>query len=184
MANVNIMSKVALPYAEALLNLAQYNNAIEKTNEDLSYISRILSESKDLQLFLENPLVVQSAKKNVLNKLFLNHISKNILKFLAVLVERRRIPILKNVIAKYFELSYKLESTVVAEITTAITFNETQKDSLTTKLKHVTASKQVNLVMKLDPSLIAGFTVKIGSKIIDTSLSGKLKQMALHLKGT
>lgn len=178
------MSKVALPYAEALLTLAQSSNSIEKSNEDLSYISDVISESKDLQLFLDNPLIVPLAKKNILNKLFLNHISKNIVKFLAVLVERRRISILQNVIAKYFELSYELESTVIAEITTAITFNEIQKENLINKLKQMTSSKQVNLAITLDSSLIAGFTVKIGSKIIDTSLSGKLQQMALYLNGT
>nr|YP_009296198.1 ATP synthase CF1 delta subunit [Sebdenia flabellata]AOM65133.1 ATP synthase CF1 delta subunit [Sebdenia flabellata] len=181
MVNQSMMSKVALPYAEALLESAKDTNLVKKTNDDLSLICTILSESVDLKLFLDNPLIAAEAKKNVLNQMLVSQVNDFVLRFLLVLVDRRRISLLSTIIDKYLELAYQLESTVIAEVSAAIPLTGSQQNDLINKLKIITGSKQVKLVMKLNPSLIAGFTVQIGSKVIDTSLSGKLKQMALYL---
>lgn len=181
MSNQSALSKIALPYAEALLESAQETDLLEKTSEDLSSLSRLLSQSNELEVFLENPLIAPSAKKIVLNNLLLNKINDFVLKFLLVLVDRRRISLINNIIDKYLELAYRLESIVVAEVSTASLLTEVQQENLVNKLKNITSSNQVKLVIQLDSSLIAGFTVKLGSKVIDTSLSGKLKQMAFYL---
>nr|AOM64525.1 ATP synthase CF1 delta subunit [Riquetophycus sp.] len=183
MSNQGLMSKVALPYAEALLESAQDNNCVDKTNQDLSLISQLLSESFELQAFLNNPLVASAAKKNVLNELLLNQINSFVLKFLLVLVDRRRTALLSDIIQKYLELSYELDSIIIAEVRTAIVFTETQQLNLIKKIKQITNSKDVKLAVNIDPSLIGGFIIKIGSKIIDTSLAGKLKQMSFYLNG-
>uniref|UniRef100_UPI003001645B ATP synthase CF1 subunit delta n=1 Tax=Anunuuluaehu liula TaxID=3049639 RepID=UPI003001645B len=182
MSYQSLMAKVALPYAEALLESAKDSNLIEKTNQDLYLISDILLQSTDLKLFLENPLITATAKKNVVNQLLLNQINGFVLKFLLVLIDRRRIALLNVIIQKYLELAYKLDSTIIAEVSTAMAFTESQRHALIEKIKQITNSKQVKLEIKIDANLIGGFTVKIGSKIIDTSLSGKLKQMAFYLK--
>nr|QOS04624.1 ATP synthase delta subunit [Sarcopeltis skottsbergii] len=177
-----LLVKVALPYAEALLESAKDSNSIEKTNQDLSLISDILSRSTDLKFFLENPLITLVAKKNVLNQLLLNHVDYFVLKFLLVLIDRRRITLLSVIIEKYLALVYKLDSTIIAEVSTATAFTELQQSNLIQKIKELTNSKKVKLEIEIDTHLIGGFTVKIGSKIIDTSLSGKLKQIAFYLK--
>lgn len=173
--------KVALPYAEALLESARDLNLVEKTNQDLSLISNILLQSKDFKFFLENPLITTTAKKNILNQLLFNQINGFVLKFLLVLVDRRRINLINVIIEKYLELAYKLDSTIIAKVSTAIAFTESQQEALIEKIKQITNSKQVKLKIKIDANLIGGFTLQIGSKIIDTSLSGKLKQMAFYL---
>nr|YP_010986400.1 ATP synthase CF1 delta subunit [Pachymeniopsis lanceolata]WOL37318.1 ATP synthase CF1 delta subunit [Pachymeniopsis lanceolata] len=175
------VSKIALPYAEALLESVQEANLVEQTNQDLSLISTILLESIDLKSFLSNPLIVSIAKKNVLNELLGSQVNDYVLKFLLVLIDRRRISLLNVIIEKYLELAYNLESTIIAEISTAIMLTESQQQALIEKLKNITQSKNVKLVVQVNPSLIAGFIVQIGSKVIDTSLSGKLKQMSYYL---
>nr|QHD45350.1 ATP synthase subunit delta [Grateloupia turuturu] len=175
------VSKVALPYAEALLESVQEANLVEQTNQDLSLVSTILLESIDLKVFLNNPLIASIAKKSVLNELLGNQVNDYVLKFLLVLIDRRRISLLNVIIEKYLELAYNLESTIIAEISTAIMLTELQQQALIEKLKNITQSKNVKLVVQVNPSLIAGFIVQIGSKVIDTSLSGKLKQMAFYL---
>nr|YP_009293641.1 ATP synthase CF1 delta subunit [Rhodymenia pseudopalmata]AOM64323.1 ATP synthase CF1 delta subunit [Rhodymenia pseudopalmata] len=181
MSNQSLLSKVAIPYAEALLESAQENNLIKNIGEDLSAILNILSESNDLKIFLDNPLITPLLKKDVLNKLLLNQVNDFVLRFLLVLIDRRRISLINVVAEKYLELSYKLESTVVAEVSTAVTLTEAQQENLIKKLKDLTGSHQVKLLMHIDTELIAGFTVKIGSRVIDASLSGKLKQIAFYL---
>nr|YP_009297944.1 ATP synthase CF1 delta subunit [Plocamium cartilagineum]AOM67882.1 ATP synthase CF1 delta subunit [Plocamium cartilagineum] len=181
MSNQSTITKVALPYAEALLESVKEIDLIDKTKEDLSLISTILLESPDLRFFLKNPLIDSGSKKKVLSQLLLNQVNNYVLKFLQVLIDRRRISLLDIIIEKFFELVYKLESIMIAKITTAVVFTESQKESLIEKLKTITQSKQVKLVINIETNLIAGFIVQIGSKIIDTSLSGKLKYMAFYL---
>nr|YP_010904063.1 ATP synthase CF1 subunit delta [Caulacanthus ustulatus]WCH57314.1 ATP synthase CF1 subunit delta [Caulacanthus ustulatus] len=181
MSNQSLITKVVLPYAEALLDYSRDNQVISETNENLSAISGILLKSEDLRLFLDNPLVAKEIKKNVIKELFSTQINNFILKFILVLVDRRRISLLNLIIDKYFNLVYQLDAITIAHISTAIALNEAQQESLTNKLKVMTNSQQVKLKMNIDTNLIAGFTIQIGSKRIDTSLSGKLQQMALYL---
>nr|QVY58366.1 ATP synthase delta subunit [Kappaphycus striatus] len=181
MSNQNVIAKVVLPYAEALLEHSYQNNLSDEVSQNLSIISDTLEQSSDLRLFFNNPLVSVELKKNVINHLFADQINTFVLKFLLVLVDRRRITLLTLIITKYFDLVYKLNSTAIAYVSTAIALTEKQQEVLIQKIKTMTNSKQVKLEMSIDLSLIGGFTIQIGSKKIDTSLSGKLKQMALYL---
>ena len=184
MSTQGIIAKVASPYAEALLESAQRNNSVEATNHDISLISKLLSDSPELQTFLSNPLITSVAKKNVLNNLLLNQINNFVLNFLLVLVDRRRITLLSIIIEKYLELSYQLDSIVVAQVRTSIAFTEVQQEDLVKQIKKITNSKEVKLLITIDPDLIGGFIVQIGSKVIDTSLAGKLKQISFYLNGS
>nr|YP_009774093.1 ATP synthase delta subunit [Caulacanthus okamurae]QIZ74710.1 ATP synthase delta subunit [Caulacanthus okamurae] len=181
MNDQSLTAKIVLPYAEALLEYARDNQIINEANQNLSAISDLLSRSKNLKLFLDNPLIAKEIKKNVIKKLFSTQINNFLLNFLLVLVDRRRVSLLDLIIDKYFDLVYKLDATIIAQISTAIALNEAQQQSLINKLKIMTDSKQVKLKINIDISLIAGFTIQIGSKIIDTSLSGKLRKIALYL---
>nr|QCI04989.1 ATP synthase CF1 subunit delta [Callithamnion tetricum] len=177
----SLMQKVATPYAEALLDIAQNMNIVNKITNDLSLVTDTISSSSDLQVLISNPLIGVQTKQNILNQIFAQQIDDIILKFLLVLVERRRIALLSIIIEKYLDLAYKVESTTIAEVFTSISFTEKQEQALVDKIKIMTNSENVKLLMTVDSSLIAGFTIKIGSKVIDTSLSGKLKQITTYL---
>lgn len=181
MSTQSLMQKVATPYAEALLDIAQNMNIVSKITNDLSFVTDTISNSSDLQVVISNPIVSIQVKQNILNKIFSEQIDNIILKFLLVLVERRRIALLSVIIERYLDLAYKVESITIAEVCTSISFTEDQEQALINKIKIMTKSEKVKLLMTVDSSLIAGFTVKIGSKVIDTSLSGKLKQITTYL---
>nr|YP_009391231.1 ATP synthase CF1 subunit delta [Dipterocladia arabiensis]ARW59375.1 ATP synthase CF1 subunit delta [Dipterocladia arabiensis] len=181
MINQNMTDKISVPYAEALLELAKNKNLLSEMEQDLNLISTTLSNSKDLQLFLVNPSISILVKKKILITLFKDQINNVLLNFLSVLVDRRRISLLSFIIDKYLELTYQLNSITIAELSTAVEFNEIQQKALIEKIKLITKSNNVKLVININPSLIAGFVVTIGSKVIDASLSGKLKQMSFYL---
>ena len=178
----NVLYKIANPYAEALLELSQLNNVIEQTSQDLSFILQMITDSPELKAFLLNPLININLKKNVLHQAFSQQVSDFVLKFLFVLLDRRRISILHLIIDKYFNLVYQAEATIVTEIFTVNHLTETQQNNLIEKIKIMTKSKQVKLITNIDSSLIGGFILKIGSKVIDASLSGKLQQIAFYLE--
>lgn len=181
MSNQSIISKITVPYAEALLEISQNANLLQKTSKDLSSINLILSESKDLRLILLNPLINVSIKKDILKQLFSKEVNQFILNFLLVLVNKRRISFLSAIIEKYLQLVDKLESITVVELSSAVELNEDQQKKLVENIKLITKSTNVKLVVNIDSSLIGGFIIKIGSKVIDTSLAGKLKRMSFYL---
>nr|QCI05232.1 ATP synthase CF1 subunit delta [Centroceras clavulatum] len=174
--------KVANPYAEALLELSQLNNIIEQTSKDLSFISQVISESFELKSCLSNPLIDINLKKRILDQVFSGQLNEFVLNFLFVLVDRRRISLLQVIIDKYLNLVYEAEEIIVAEVFTATILTELQQNNLIQKIKLMTKGKKIKLMTNIDSSLIGGFIIKIGSKVIDTSLSGKLKQIAFYLE--
>ena len=92
--------------------------------------------------------------------------------------DRGRIEVLDSIAQKFLELSYKQESIEIAKITSSIQLSAEQQKSIAEKLKKITGAKQIKLALKVDPQLIGGFTIEIGSKMIDTSIRGQLKQIS------
>jgi F-type H+-transporting ATPase subunit delta len=173
-----VLSKVAVPYAEALLDLAKSNGSLKETTNDMNIVSQFLANSSDLKKFLGNPLITKDAKKNVVKDILGEQIDGRTLKFLLLLVERGRIEILEQIAQKFLELSFKQESIEIAKITSSIQLSAEQQKEIAEKLKVITGAKQIKLALKVDPALIGGFTIEIGSKMIDTSIRGQLKQIS------
>jgi F-type H+-transporting ATPase subunit delta len=176
-----VFSKVAEPYAEALLDLAKSNNSLKETTNDMNIVSQFLVNSSDLKKFLGNPLITRDAKKNVVKDILGEQIGGSTLKFLLLLVDRNRIGVLESIAQKFLELSYKQESIEIAKITSSIQLSAEQQKEIAEKLKIITGAKQIKLALKIDPQLIGGFTIEIGSKMIDTSIRGQLKQISALL---
>jgi len=172
-----VLNKVAGPYAEALLDLAKSNDSLKETTNDINIISQFLANSSDLKKFLGNPLITREAKKNVVKDVIGEQIAESTLKFLLLLVDRNRIQVVESIAQKFLELSYKQESIEIAKITSAIQLSAQQQKDIAEKLKGITNAKQIKLALKTDPQLIGGFTIEIGSKMIDTSIRGQLRQI-------
>jgi len=172
-----VLSKVAGPYAEALLDLAKSNDSLKETTNDINIVSQFLANSSDLKKFLGNPLITREAKKNVVKDIIGEQIADSTLKFLLLLVDRNRIQVVDSIAQKFLELSYKQESIEIAKITSAIQLSAQQQKDIAEKLKGITGAKQIKLALKIDPQLIGGFTIEIGSQMIDTSIRGQLRKI-------
>jgi len=105
-----VVNKVADPYAEALIDLAKSTGTLKETTNDMNIVSQFLANSSDLKKFLGNPLITSDAKKNVVKDILGEQISLSTLKFLLLLVDRKRISLLDGIAQRFLELSYKEES--------------------------------------------------------------------------
>jgi F-type H+-transporting ATPase subunit delta len=144
----------------------------------MNIVSQFLANSSDLKTFLGNPLVTKDAKKNVVKDILGEQITAKTLTFLMLLVDRGRIALLDNVAKRFLELSYKTDCIEIAKVTSSVQLSAEQQKNIAEKLKVITGAKQIKLALKVDPSLIGGFTVEIGSKLIDTTIRGQLKQIS------
>ena len=175
--------KAALPYAEALFELSQAIQLVEETRKDLDLILKTIEQSGKLGSFLVNPLVPIETKKDVLNDLFVSQVNPHVLNFLSILIERRRISLFYSVRNYYLDLVYRLQLVTLATVYSTTPLTAIQKQTLKNKLQFMTGSQEIQLIEHINTELIGGLIVKVGSKIIDMSISGQLSQMASYLNG-
>ena len=135
----------------------------------------------ELTEYLNNPIVSQDAKREVLTKTLQSQINTETFKFLMVLVNRDRINLLRSIINNYLELVYETASIKMIEVSTAFAFTNLQKNTLIQKLKELTNAREIRLLITVDPSLIGGFLIKTESKVIDFTIKNQLQQLAKHL---
>jgi F-type H+-transporting ATPase subunit delta len=168
--------KVAQPYANAFVEMSSGKDVIS----DLVCIKTAL-ESKDLKQALCNPLIAVENKKKMVKSVFQGKIDNKSVNFLLVLCDRGRIDCLEAVSSLALEMAYKRAAIGVAYVTSACEMSESQQEALVGKLKSMTKAKEIKLETTVDKTLVGGFTVQVGSRIIDTSISGQLKKLASHL---
>nr|YP_009313495.1 ATP synthase CF1 subunit delta [Galaxaura rugosa]SCW21749.1 ATP synthase CF1 subunit delta [Galaxaura rugosa] len=181
MSSKTFVNQLSSPYAEALLDLAKASNTLERINEDVNLVYQVLSQSNNLKTFLANPLINPKSKKETLQQLFSGQVSDSVLAFLLVLIDKKRITFLENILDRYIELFNLLESLITVKVISSIELTDEQQQQLINKIKDMTNNSQVKLELSVDSNLIAGFTLQIGSKVIDTSLSGQLKEIGYFL---
>lgn len=182
MSRKSISSKITQPYAEAFLEIAMNNDSIEIFNQDAQKIIDLVSQTRKLEDFLLNPLASIQTKKEVINKIFLDNVSYTTLKFLLVLADRNRIRFLSIIMEKYLELAYKATSVEVVRVYSAIEITESQKKVLNKKLQEITLANYIKLIVEIKPELIGGFSVQIGSQVLDTTIKTQLNQLAYCLR--
>ena len=176
-----LASKIAAPYARALFDFSVDKNIMHQITADFQNLEIFLEESNELTDYLNNPLVNQDAKGEVLTKTLKSQLNSETFKFLMVLVDRDRINLLKSVITNYLELVYETASIKTIEVVSAVEFSNAQKNTLIQKLKELTNAREIKLAITVDSNLIGGFLIKTESKVIDFTIKNQLQQLAKHL---
>ena len=181
MSGNSLTEKVTIPYARALFDFSVEKNIMHQITADFQNLNVFMNESSELITYLNNPLVNQKAKREILEKLLKSQINTETFKFLMVLIDRDRINLLNPIINNYLELVYQTASIKTIEVATASEFTDSQKEILIQKLKKLTNAREIRLVMTIDASLIGGFLIKTESKVIDFTVKNQLQQLAKHL---
>ncbi|MEM8829658.1 MAG: ATP synthase F1 subunit delta [Cyanobacteria bacterium P01_G01_bin.19] len=180
MSGTLVSSEISEPYAQALMSLAQQNNLTDQFGETFRAIESLLSESQEFKDFVLNPVVKNEDKKNVLKQV-MGDANPYLLNFMMLLVDKRRIIFLEPIVEQYLSLLRKLNQTVLAEATSARELSDEQKGKIVEKVKQIVEARDVELKTSVDPSLIGGVIIKVGSKVIDASLRGQLRRISISL---
>ena len=176
-----LTAKIAAPYARALFDFSVEKNIMHQITADFQNLDIFFSETSELTEYLNNPIVSEEAKGEVLTKTLKSQINTETFKFLMVLVERNRINLLSSIINNYLELVYETASIKMIKVSTASAFTNLQKNTLIQKLKELTNAREIRLIITVDPTLIGGFLIKTESKVIDFTIKNQLQQLAKHL---
>jgi F-type H+-transporting ATPase subunit delta len=176
-----IVFKIAEPYAEALMSLAQDRKLTDKFGEDAAMLISLVDSSEELRQFLASPIVMPDLKKSVLAELLTGQIDPLMQNFIGLLVDRRRIVFLKDICRQYQILLRALKQAVLAEVTSAVELSEDQQRAVCDRVKTMTGAQHVDLETRIEPDLIGGVIIKVGSQVIDASLRGQLRRISIKL---
>ena len=178
-----IRASLAGRYASALFDLARDQRQIEAVGKSLDALNQALADSKDFSELVASPLVSREeagkAFAALAPQLGLDPITTN---FVGVLARNGRKGQLRNVIRAFRRLSAEHRGETVAEVVTARPLNDDQIGQLKQQLR-ARAGRDVNIDASVDPSILGGIVVKLGSQRIDASIRTKLNRLASAMKG-
>jgi F-type H+-transporting ATPase subunit delta len=176
-------TEVAQPYAQALLSIAKSKSLEEEFGTDARTLLNLLAENQQLRNFIDNPFIAAENKKALIKQI-LSEASPYLRNFLLLLVDKRRIFFLPEILQQYLALLRQLNQTVLAEVTSAVALTEDQQQAVTEKVLALTKARQVELATKVDSDLIGGVIIKVGSQVIDSSIRGQLRRLSLRLSNS
>lgn len=173
-----MQNTAAKRYAEALYDIARENNLTLQVDSDLTELSRVWKDQPLLRSVLTSPKIEISLKRQTAEDLSKRlKMQKPMLNLLYLLLDKDRIDLISDLAREFSALHDANSGRVRASCKTARPLTEVQLDLLKAKLIKITGAKEVIVTLENDPSLLAGFVVRIDGKIIDGSLRGRLKRL-------
>ena len=177
-----LLSGVALRYATALFDLAREANAVDAIAADLGRFNELIQGSEDLQRLIRNPIFTaeeQSAAVGaILDRAGISGLAGN---FIRLVASKRRLFALPDMIRAYQDLVADAKGIVRAQVVLAEAPSDAMMNEIKAALRDV-AKADVALDVKIDPSLIGGLIVKMGSRMVDASVRTKLNSIRLAMK--
>ena len=178
-----IQASLAGRYATALFDLARESKTIDQVETSLATLEAAIGGSDDFKRFIASPSIAReqaaAAMAGIASTLKLDATTT---KFVGVLASNGRLGQASNVVRAFRSLAAAHRGETTAEVTSAHPLSDAQLDALKTKLKARTGS-DVTVQTRVDPALLGGLTVKLGSQLIDSSLRTKLNTLAHAMKG-
>ncbi len=171
-------TRAAIRYSKAVLDLANSNGKGEVVLGDMRDIVATLSESKDLRLLLQSPVVKGADKKTILNEIFKDS-DTHTNGLLDILVTNKRTNLLGLVAESYIDLYNRQQGIQTAKVISAVPLNKALEDKVLAKVKELTGSNDVAIDNIVDESIIGGFILRVGDLQYNASIAnqlGKLKR--------
>lgn len=178
-----IQASLSGRYALALFELANEQKKLEAVGRDLAAVAQALAESAELKALTTSPLVGRDAAvKAVAATAQTMHLDTITANFLGVLARNRRLAQLPGVIRAFNLLSARHRGELTAEVVSAHSLDDGQVEALKQNLR-TRMGRDINVDLSVDPAILGGLVVKIGSQMIDGSIRTKLNNLAQAMKG-
>ena len=168
-------TRAAIRYAKAILEVSNAKGNAAVVSQDMETIAKAISESKELKLFLSNPIIKGNIKLNALLEVFAsaNEDTKSLFQ---VLLQNKRFDIFEAITVQFKKLYDEMNGVQVAHVTTATALTPELEAQVLAKVKELSA-KEVTIINTVNPEIIGGFIIRIGDKQYNASIADKLSQL-------
>ena len=173
-----ISNRYALALFEAGLDLEK----TDEFNKELDFLKVIFEEEKKLLQILHHPKISRVEKRDLIDKLFKDRISQEMVNFLYILIDKRREGYILEIIDQYKELFNEHENIVKVVAITAVPMEEKSKNKLQTVLSNK-LEKKIELTNEVDGTILGGVLLKLQNKLIDGTVKGQLESIGKDISG-
>ena len=175
---------VGTTYGEALFELAVEEKKEDEFLDEVMQLKKLLIENPDFGKLMNHPKVMKEEKLKVLREVFENRISKELLGFLHLVVSKDRYGEIDAILDYFIDEVKTLKGIGIAYVTTAFHLSEAKKKEIEAKLLETTSFRQMEMHYQIDEDLIGGMVIRIGDRVVDSSVKNKLFDLQRELLRT
>lgn len=172
---------ISKTYGEALFTLAMEEHSLDLVSEEIQVIVEALKENPDLFRLLNHPKISKEEKSAVVENIFKDKVSDTVVGFMMIIVAKDRYNDMLEIFSYFLDKVKEYKKIGVAYVTSAIPLSEEQKKAVYNRLLETTEYKQFEMNYQVDQSLIGGLVIRVGDRIVDSSIRSKLNTMAKSL---
>ena len=169
------MEELGQVYARALFESAMENGVLDEIQEQLAVWADALGENKDLQTFFFSPRFSSSEKKDAIRRI-IDGADERFYNFLEMLAERHRLPVTFRIRRAFDEMWREEHKLLPVEVTSAVELDEGLVRSVGERIEERTG-RRIELTSRVDPDIIGGLVLRVGNKVLDASVHGRLERL-------
>jgi F-type H+-transporting ATPase subunit delta len=173
------MEELGQVYARSLFQVAEEHDVLDDIHEQLGLWADALGQNKDLQTFFFSPRFSTAEKKDAIRKI-IDGGDERFLNFLELLAERHRLPVTFRIRREFDDLWREEHKLLSVEVTSAVDLDESLVDSIGARIEERTG-RRIELTSRVDPDIIGGLVLRVGNKILDASVHGRLERLRRQL---
>lgn len=173
---------VSKTYGDALFELALEENTIDLLFDEVQALKEILKENPDFSKLMNHPKVVKEEKEAVMESIFKGRVSDELTGFLKIIISNNRYGEVGSALDYFIARVKEYKKIGIAYVTTPLPLDESQKSEVEKKLLETTVYETMEMNYVVDTSLIGGMIIRIGDRIVDSSVRTKLSELAKELQ--
>lgn len=173
-----LVSKV---YGDALFDAALDMGSMDTTYEEVSELRTVWQEHSDLVQLLNHPQIVKEEKVSIMKDIFAGRVSDGVMGFLATVVDKGRQQSIPDIFAYFTDKVKEYNRIGTVHVSSAVELNGRQKADLKKRLLATTSYVEFEIVYTVDPALIGGMVIRIGDRVVDSSIKTQLYELKKSL---
>jgi F-type H+-transporting ATPase subunit delta len=172
---------VSQTYAQALFELAVEENTASSLLDEATGLLEIIRTNIEFGQFMNHPKIPKEDKIEVVKNVFENNISKELVGFIITIIEKDRYSDIEAIIDEFIAKVKEYRNIGTAYVTTSIALNENEKNNIESRLLATTRYKSIECIYSVDEDLIGGMVIKMGDRVVDSSIRTKLEKLERQL---
>lgn len=172
---------VSNTYGDALFELALENNQLDSMLDEVKAVSAAIAENEDLTKLMNHPKIVKEEKIKVIEDIFTGQVSRELVGLMRMVVEKDHYNELDSVLVYFIDKVKEYKNIGTAYVTSAAALSDSQKAAVEKKLLETTKYVEFEMHFDVDATLIGGMKIRIGDRVVDSSVKNKLNDLTREL---
>ncbi len=172
---------ISKTYGDALFELATEEDQVDMLFEEVTALRQILKENEELNNLMNHPKIAKEEKLHVMENIFSGRVSKELTGFLSLVIMKDRYGEIDHIFRYFIDRVKAMKGIGIAYVTTAAELKDSQKQQIVDKLIATTAYKEMEIHYAVDSKLIGGMLIRIGDRVVDSSVKTKLEELQRQL---